>query len=287
MKSLKKTFAAVLLCLSITLPVAADQKTTVLSQSMKIGSAEVVLPYIDGNLEVDFEKMANDLISQRSKELLKHFGNKGELDYTVTLNRPSVVSILLRASYDGKTLYDGLNLDLTSGKEIGIDEFFVNNDRIKSFFGKNTEVVFAEKGVFKRTNKNAAFEDFVPYSHILPDLRIGEAGRLMQIARLTKNADGKVLQIPAGSIFALKLDSNPSTGYSWSLKPMKGFEGRIAKIGSSFIMPNPQDNRVGLPGTEILMYAAGAPGAYDICMEYKRPWEMFVNQTVRFKLIVE
>lgn len=287
MKGLIKTFAATLLCVCFALPVAADQQTTVLSQSLKVGNAEGVLPYIDGNLQVDFEKMANDIISQRAKELLKHFGNNGELDYTVTLNRPSVVSILLRASFDGRTLYEGLNLDLTSGKEIGINEFFVNSDRIKQLFDKNTEIVFTEKGVLKRSDKRATYEELVPYSHILPYMRIGEAGRILQIAKLTQNANGKTLRLPAGSAFAIKLDSNPSTGYSWQLKPAKNLEGNIVKIGSSFIMPAANDNRTGMPGTEILMFAAGAPGVYDLCMEYKRPWEMFVNQTVAFKLIVE
>ena len=274
-------------CLFLSSPALADQQTTVLKQEVKIGRAEGSLPYIDGNMEVDFEKMANEAISNRAKEMLKRFGNNGEISYTVTLNRPSVVSILLHANYDGKHVYEGLNLDLTSGKEFGLNDFFVNDDNMQSLFDKNEEVLFEEKGILKRSSKNGPFDKFLPYEEIIPSIRIGEAGRLLQIARLTENADGKELRIKSGSMYAMKLDSNPSTGYSWNLKQSSNIIGNIVKVGSSFVLPNVDDNRVGTPGVEISMYAARSKGTYDVVMEYKRPWETFVQKKISFKLIVE
>jgi len=287
MHKLVKIILTTCFCLGLAAPVWADQQTTVLTQKATIGEASLSLPYIDGNMAVDFEKMANNIIVSKSKEMLRRLGNKGELDYSVALNRPSVVSVLLKASYDGKTIYEAVNLDLTCGKEFSVDEFFVNDDKIIGLFGKTPDVLFGEKGIYKRPDKVSDYNDFVPYSAILPFMRIGEAGRLLQIVRLTQNADGKEVHMKAGQMFALKLDSNPSTGYSWRMKPVEAQKGSIAKAGSSFVMPAATDNRVGTPGTEIIMYAVGKPGTYDICMEYKRPWEMFVSKTVKFKVVAE
>lgn len=287
MKSLGKILLSTCFCLLISASAFADQQTTVLTRNSSIGAATLTLPYIDGNLEVDFEKMANNIINTKAAEMLKRFGNKGEVDYTVSLNRPSVVSILLRASYDGKTIYDAVNVDLTSGREFGLNDFFVNSDKIKEVFGKNPDILFGEQGIYKRNNKNEDYEDYVPYKAILPFIRIGEAGRLLQIARLTKNVDGKILHMKAGNVFAMKLDANPSTGYSWNLKPSDKNKGRIVKVGSSFMMPAADDTRVGTPGTEIIMFAVGSEGTYNVTMEYKRPWEMFVNQSINFTIIAD
>lgn len=286
---MKKLASLLLLCcgLWVSAPAFADQQTTVLTQKMTIGNAEVSLPYIDGNLAVDFEKMANDIIATKARNMLKRFGNNGDLSYTVTLNRPSVVSVLLRADYDGKTLYDGANIDLTSGKEFGLNDFFVNDEHIKELFDKDDIILFEERGILKRSQKDGPFDKFLPYQDILPSIRIGEAGRLMQIARLTANADGKILHMKRGSMFAMKLDANPSTGYSWILKPTENIKGKIVKVGSSFMLPAADDNRVGTPGTEISMYTVGAPGTYDVVLEYKRPWEMMVFKSVRFTVIAE
>lgn len=286
---MKKLAGLLLLCcgLLFTAPAFADQQTTVLTQKMTIGKAEAKLPYIDGNLEVDFEKMANDIIVTKARNMVKRLGNRGDLTYTVTLNRPSVISVLLRADYDGKTIYDGANIDLTSGKEFGLNDFFVNDERIKALFDKNDSILFEERGILKRSKKDGPFDQFLSYEEILPSIRIGEAGRLMQIARLTANVDGKTLHVKSGSMFALKLDANPSTGYCWILKPTEEIKGKIVKIGSSFMLPAAADNRPGTPGTEISMYTVGARGTYDVVMEYKRPWEMMVFKSVRFKVIAE
>jgi len=287
MQGFVKALLSACFCFLLAVPAFADQRTTVLTQNVTIGSAKAAIPYIDGNLAVDTEKMANNIIAEKCKGVLKRFGNKGELSYTITLNRPSIVSVLLRGSYDGRTIYEGVNVDLTSGKEFNVNEFFVNSDRIKATFDKTESILFAEKGIYKRSRSGENYESFVPYRAILPDLRIGEAGRIMQIARLTRNAEGKVLRVSEGSVFAMKLDCNPSTGYGWSLKQTEAIKGNIVKIGSSFVMPSANDTRVGTPGTDISMYAVGAAGVYDICMEYKRPWETYVQQKLQFKLIVE
>lgn len=286
---MKKLASLLLLTCSLifSAPAFADQQTTILTHKTIIGKAEVSLPYIDGNMETDYEKMANNIISAKARNMLKHFGNNGYLSYTVTLNRPSVVSVTLRASYDGRTIYDAANIDLTCGKEFTLNDFFVNDDRIKSLFAKNDQIVFADKGVLKRGQKDGPFDKFLPYEEILPSIRIGEAGRLLQIARMTEQADGKILHMKAGNLFAMKLDSNPSTGYSWIIKPTEEIKGRVVKVGSSFVMPDVNDTRTGTPGTEISMYAVSQPGKYEVIMEYKRPWESFVSKSIKFMVVAD
>lgn len=286
---MRKLAGLLLLCCSLMLsvPAWADQQTTVLTNKTTIGQADVALPYIDGNLDVALEKMANDVINTKARNLLKVFGNKGDLSYTVTLNRPSLVSILLRADYDGKTLYDVANVDLTSGKEFVLNDFFINDEKTKGFFNKDEALLFTDDGVVRRSQKNGPFDRMLGYEELMPSARISEVGRIFQIARLTANADGKILRMKSGNMFALKLDANPSTGFSWILKPTDTNKGKLAKIGSSFVLPAMDDNRVGTPGTEISMYFVKEPGTYEVIMEYKRPWEMFVFKTVRFTLIAE
>lgn len=286
---MKKLASLLLLTCSLifSAPVFADQQTTILTHKTIIGKAEVALPYIDGNMESDFEQMANKLIETKARNMLKHFGNNGDLSYTVTLNRPSLVSVILRADYDGRTIYDGANVDLTTGKEFELNDFFVNDEKLKELFNKNEQIIFTDKGILKRGQKGGAFDKFLPFDEILPLVRIGAAGRLLQIARLTENADGKILRLRAGSLFAMKLDSNPSTGYSWIIKPTEEIKGRVVKVGSSFVMPDVNDTRTGTPGTEISMYAVTQPGQYDVSVEYKRPWENFVYKSVKFKVIAD
>lgn len=288
MKRLVKLLLAVAFCCCLQGTAWADQQTTILTDNITVGEATAALPYIDGNLATDLEKLANETIAAQAKDMLESFGKNGELDYTVTLNRPSMVSLVLRASYDGQTLYKAVNIDLTTGREFTLNDFFVDDERMQETFGKNPDIVFGNKGIYRRSAENSDYDELVPYDNILPSIRIGEAGRLFQIARLTKNAHGKVLHIPAGSLMALKLDANPSTGYTWILKETEAIKGRVVTVGNSFIMPNNTDeSKTGTPGTEIIMLAVGAAGTYDVTMEYKRTWEMFVNQTLHFTVVAE
>ena len=274
-------------CLLWSAAAFAEQNTTVLKQNLTLGHANAELPYIDGTAEAVMEKMANEVIMNKARALAKRMGNSGEVRYKVTLNRPSLVSAVLEASCNGRVIYDSVNVDLTTGREFGINDFFVDDDTIKGLFDKKEEVVFAEKGILQRSSKNGPFDKLLPYEDILASVRVGEAGRIFQIARLTANATGKTLKLKAGSLIATKLESNPSTGYSWLLQETPAVKDRIVKIGSSFIMPPSTDTRVGTPGTEIAMYNVKAPGTYDFVLEYRRPWEKVVIQSVRVRVIAE
>lgn len=279
-----KILLTTLICLCLSLPALADQQTTVLQENTKVNKAAAVLPYIDGSNDAAQEKLANALVRDAANKLVKEVGGAGNVSYKVMLNRPSLVSILLEADNGGRKAYTGLNLDLTTGKEFTVTDFFVDNDEVKAALGNYDNVLFAEDGLWVRSGKNAAYSTFVPYSRLVASMRIGEAGRLMQIAKLTQNAANKTVILPKSGLLAIKLDSNPSTGYGWE---MSCSSLAVSKVGSSFTIPSSDQERLGAPGIEILVLAVTQPGTYNIRMDYKRSWEKLSLQSFNFTVVAE
>ena len=257
-----KILLTTLLCLCLSLPVLADQQTTVLTEQTSVGKATAMLPYIDGSNSAELEKQANALVRDAAAKLVKEVGGQGSVTYKVMLNRPSLVSLLLEADNGGRKAYTGLNLDLTTGKEFEVTYFFVDNDNVKNALGNYDNVLFGE----------------------VTSLRIGEAGRLLQLAKITDKAAGKTLRLPASGLMALKLDSNPSTGYGWQFSCSSP---AVSKVGSSFTIPRADEERMGAPGVEILVLAVTKPGTYNIRMDYKRSWEKMSLQSFNFIVIAE
>lgn len=279
-----KILLTTLICLCLSLPALADQQTTVLQENTKVNKAAAVLPYIDGSNDAAQEKLANALVRDAANKLVKEVGGAGNVSYKVMLNRPSLVSILLEADNGGRKAYTGLNLDLTTGKEFTVTDFFVDNDKVKAALGNYDNVLFAEDGLWVRSGKNTAYSTFVPYSKLVASMRIGEAGRLMQIAKLTQNAANKTVTLPKSGLLAIKLDSNPSTGYGWE---MSCSSLAVSKVGSSFTIPSSDQERLGAPGIEIIVLAVTQPGTYNIRMDYKRSWEKLSLQSFNFTVVAE
>ena len=242
-----KILLTTLLCLCLSLPVLADQQTTVLTEQTSVGKATATLPYIDGSNSAELEKQANALVRDAAAKLVKEVGGQGSVTYKVT-------------------------------------DFFVDNDNVKAALGNYDNVLFGEEGLFVRSKKNAAYSSFVPYRDVVTSLRIGEAGRLLQLAKITDKAAGKTLRLPASGLIALKLDSNPSTGYGWQFACSSP---AVSKVGSSFTIPRSEEARVGVPGVEIMVLAVTKPGTYNIRMDYKRSWEKMSLQSFNFTVIAE
>lgn len=279
-----KILLTALMCLCLCLPAFADQQTTVLTEQTTLGKVAATLPYIDGSNDAAAEKQANAAIRDTASKLLKVVGGQGSVSYKVFLNRPSLVALELEAVNGERRAYAGLNLDLTTGKQFGVTDFFVDNDVTKSALGNYENVLFGEQGLWLRSSKSEAFSTLVPYNKVVTSLRIGEAGRLCQIAKITANAAGKTVMLPESGLVALKLDSNPSTGYGWE---MSCSSKAVSKVGSSFTIPSSDDTRVGVPGTEIMVLAVTQPGAYNIRMDYKRSWEKLSLQSFSFTVIAK
>ena len=277
-----KILLTTIICLLLCLPVFADQQTTVLQEQATINKASATLPYIDGSNDVAYEKQLNTLIRETATKLSKEVGG-GSVSYEVKLNRPSLVSILMCATNGSRTVYAGLNLDLTTGKEFTVTDFFVDKEEVQQALGDYERVLFAENGFYLQQEKYGEYSAFVPYAKVLNHMRIGEAGRIMQVARLTNAASGKTLVLDKPGLLALKLNANPSTGYSWQVSASSA---AVTKVGSSFTIVREEEAMVGAPGTEIIFLNVQEPGTYTVNMEYKRPWEKLSLDKFSFTVVV-
>jgi len=281
---MKKIWIIATFLFCICFSVFADQNTTVLTMQTKCSDATGILPYIDGANDINYQNKANNLIMATMREMVKSIGNNGSFSYSVQLNRASVVSILLKAQNGKKVCYKSLNIDLTDGQEFAISEFFVNDEKTKQIFGDFKSFVFTEQGVFLQTKKDDKYDKFVPFSDIMSSVRIGEAGRLFQIAKLTRKSENKILIVPKYNLIAIKLDANSTTGYKWDaeLPP----NGEIIKVGSSYIMRPLEKEQVGVPGNEVLFFSPVTSGKYIIKMFYHRAWEKFNVDQFQFTVVV-
>ena len=205
--------------------------------------------------------------------MLAQVGGSGTVSYEVKLNRPSLVDILLKATNGGRTAYQAVNLDMTTGNEFSIRDFVGEGNAVHEILGAYEGVLFADNGIYTRTSSGAAYSNFVSYSKLFPLLRTGEAGRLLTVYGLTRAVEDKVVTVKAGELLALQLESNRTTGYSWFVEG-NGYAGQFYELGRSYVLPgNAANNRTGMPGLEIIVFGAQEPGEYKVNMEYKRAWE--------------
>ncbi|MCH4157902.1 MAG: protease inhibitor I42 family protein [Acidaminococcaceae bacterium] len=273
-----RTFLLVLALCFTFVTAYADQPTTVLTQMENSKKLVLAVPVIDGANSEAFQGSANKILRDTAENLAKKIHQEGQVSYEVKMNRPSVVGILFKAvGKDGKSqpLYKAVNIDLTSGKTFGLGDFLQEGNAVREVLPANYyDVLFADEGVYTNTGEGLPYTGFTSYRKLAPLLRISDAGRLVTIWKLTQDCADKVLTVPAGSLLALKLTSNPSTGYKWSSK-ITGGTGNLYELGSTFTLPyNTPKGTTGTPGTEILVFAAQTPGTYTVQMSYGRPWEM-------------
>ena len=277
---MKRVLVWAVLLLMFCLPAYADQPTTVLTQYQNRSALTVELPVLDGTNNLALEKSANTILEKKVADLARTINNNGQISYEVKLNRPSLVSVLLKAVSSGsgnKVIYQAVNLDLTTGREFTLDDFIQDGNARKEILKAGyTGILFDEAGIYTRSTEDGPYTDYVAYGKLMPLMRIGEAGRLVTVWKITDAAANRTLTVPAGSLIALKVDANPSTGYSW-LSSVSGGTGNLYKVGNSFTIPHDKTGsnvtRPGTPGTEIIVFAAQTKGEYTVSMSYKHAWE--------------
>lgn len=270
-----KKLGILLCCLMLGLSsiAFAEQPTTVFSKVVSTKNMQGEIPEIDGLRYTNLQKSANSILAAKAKELLAKVGGSGTVSYEVKLNRPDLAGILLKATSGGRTAYQAVNLDMTTGGEFSISDFVGAGNAVHEILGPYTDVLFADEGLYTRNSTDAAYSNFVSYRKLFPLLRVGEASRLLTVYGLTRAVEDKVVTVKAGELLALQLESNRTTGYSWSIEE-NGYPGMFYELGRSYILPgNAANNKAGMPGLEIIVFGAQEPGEYKVNMEYKRAWE--------------
>jgi len=272
-----KILFVLFIMLTLSFQAFADQPTTVLHESLHGGTLTGERPVLDGATNAELQKAANRTLKKLVDELADRMDKRGRLDFEVALNRPSLVTMTLHGHSDGgKDFYKAANIDLTTGREFTLDDFFQATESRTEIMGdaETSDVLFAEDGVYTHSSEQLAYLTRIPYSDLLSCCRIGDIGRILPVWRLTRECEERTLQVPEGSLIAIRVESNPSTGYRWQ-PVVTGGTGNLYLIGGTFTMTNENPDSVGASGYEILVMAAQTSGVYDVKMQYKRPWEKF------------
>lgn len=284
---MKKTLFLMFLLFCFTTNVLANGQTTLLSRSVQEATFTGTIPEVDGITDDNLRKSINAVLKTRVQELSKALPGGCTITYYPLLNKTSIFSVMLTATGEGKTLYQGVNIDITTGKECLSGDFFRDKEGLSAALGNYEDFVFADAGVYTRTDKYASYDAFVPYASLLQYVDIGEAGRFLSVYRLTNAAAECVLRVKAGDLIALKLDSNRSTGYVWELAQTSKNTG-LLEVGTSYVMPvNAEKNALGASGMDIIVLGGVKPGKYPIKFEYKRQWEKYAVSSLEFELVVE
>ncbi len=87
---------------------------------------------------------------------------------------------------------------------------------------------------------------------------------------LTEQDNGKDIDFTIGSILLVKLPSNPSTGYNWTIA---GEPSPLKLQKTSFRKGKTKDNAVGASGTAVFQLGASSPGMATLTLLYRRSWE--------------
>ena len=97
---------------------------------------------------------------------------------------------------------------------------------------------------------------------------------------------GETVALNSGSRFAVRLHSNPSTGYGWQLaKPLD--EKIVVLVTNDYI--HPDTRLIGAGGNEVWIFKAVGRGQAEIALKYVRSWEKDRSpaQTNMFTVVVK
>ena len=79
------------------------------------------------------------------------------------------------------------------------------------------------------------------------------------------------IEINVGDSFIIRLESNPTTGYTWSL--VESPKGIVEKVSAVYEPHETEGRLLGSGGTEVWTFKAIAKGKVTLTFDYARPWE--------------
>jgi inhibitor of cysteine peptidase len=131
-----------------------------------------------------------------------------------------------------------------------------------------------EPGESEETSEAEEIETEEGPTTVTFDVRVKQAGSMDKEPKKYDNPD-ETIEVEAGLDFAIILESNPTTGYSWQLaEPLD--EDIVELVSSEFEKKTPAEGEgeiVGAPGEEVWTFEAIGEGETEIKLEYVRPWE--------------
>jgi inhibitor of cysteine peptidase len=100
---------------------------------------------------------------------------------------------------------------------------------------------------------------------------------------VTDQDNGKDIDLPAGGSLVVRLNSNPSTGYSWAIK---GDPSPLRLVKSSTKKNSQAGHAAGAPVMQEFRLTAVSAGMASLTLEYRRPWEYNVASARTFQVRV-
>ncbi len=95
----------------------------------------------------------------------------------------------------------------------------------------------------------------------------GESGKSFE---LSQKDSGTKLQVAPEDEIVISLESNPTTGYSWSEATASQNNGVLQLIAKDYTS---ESDAIGSGGVETWTYKAVKPGKADLELDYLRPFE--------------
>ena len=90
------------------------------------------------------------------------------------------------------------------------------------------------------------------------------------------------VKLAVGETKEIILDSNPTTGYSWSIIRSDGLE-----VIEEFILDDTNGTVCGAGGKQHYRLSAKCPGGYEFMATYHKSWENDAIETFSLKIDVE
>jgi inhibitor of cysteine peptidase len=111
----------------------------------------------------------------------------------------------------------------------------------------------------------------------------GKTNSGMPVVSLGPADSGRQITIPMGRIVLVRLDANPSTGYSWSVI---GNPAPLVFVSSEYEAGKQKQQPPGSPEMQVLRLKSDRAGTGDLKLGYRRPWEKDVAPAKTFQIHV-
>jgi inhibitor of cysteine peptidase len=94
--------------------------------------------------------------------------------------------------------------------------------------------------------------------------------------------NGREITLQKGQTLTIKLEANPTTGYSWEFVGSE--EAVLRQVGEPEFEAD--SDLLGAPGTQTLRFEAVEAGQTELRLVYRRPWETDVEPVETFTVQV-
>jgi len=100
---------------------------------------------------------------------------------------------------------------------------------------------------------------------------------------LTEQNNGKTVEVETGQKVVVRLASNPTTGYQWSVQ---GDRAPLAIVKSDYSPSSPNRQMPGAGGVQTIRFVAKSAGKVELRLEYRRSWERNVPPAKTYTVTV-